>query len=248
MAVYRTKGEELLKNYGETRQSCFVVPDEWRNQSDHRDLDPTWENRYRYEAGLILGISNDFDLRKMIELGSGPGRLGEIIQETDQTVIYSFIDKPGAKEVWESRNGRGTFHIKDMMNGLDVSGLDTDYDMVIANDFLEHVSNPSDILYKLRSITKEKSVLFVSVPNWRMGHGFTYRGLFDFDNWVYFCKLHGWVVKGVAPSPLKCNESPKLDSEQTMPDSLITSWNWYFVCEKLPDNYEATLLPETHQP
>jgi hypothetical protein len=75
--------------------------------------------------------------------------------------------------------------------------------------------------------------MFVSVPNWRMGHTFSYRGLFDYDNFVYFMYTHGFVFTGVAGSPLKCPHSPKQSSEETMDDELITSWNWYMLFDKI---------------
>ena len=72
-----------------------------------------------------------------------------------------------------------------------------------------------------------------------MGHSFIYRGLFDYDNIIYTMKIHGW-------EPIECYESfhqissessesliPKLSSEDEMPDELLSSWNWYFLCDKI---------------
>jgi hypothetical protein len=65
-----------------------------------------------------------------------------------------------------------------------------------------------------------------------MGHEFIYRGLFDYDNFIYFMWIHGWAIEDVLPSPLKTQFVAKLDSEQTMPDELVQSWNWYFIGKK----------------
>jgi SAM-dependent methyltransferase len=119
------------------------------------------------------------------------------------------------------------------MNHFDISDLDNDYDLVIANDFLEHIANPSDVLYKCREITKPNGSFFISVPNWRMGHAFIYRGLFDYDNFIYFCTVHGWQPESVAGSPLKCQPLTRLTSEDTMPEEILNSWNWYFTTKKI---------------
>ena len=90
-------------------------------------------------------------------------------------------------------------------------------------------------MMKIYKITKPKSNIFISVPNWRMGHNFIYRGLFDYDNFLYFCHVHGYEMDDVCMSPLKCNPLPKLSSESSMPDELISSWNWYFSGHKLTE-------------
>lgn len=119
------------------------------------------------------------------------------------------------------------------MHSFDISGLDNDYDMIIANDFLEHIANPSHVLYQTRNITKDKAGFFISVPNWRMNHEFIYRGLFDYDNFIYFCKIHGWEPESVYSSPLKCDYKNKLSSEETLPEEMVDSWNWYIYTKKV---------------
>jgi 2-polyprenyl-3-methyl-5-hydroxy-6-metoxy-1,4-benzoquinol methylase len=235
MALIRTPEEDKLKNYGEFRTKHVLIADEWNsNNGQTRDLDPIWEQRYKHEAGMIASVCKENGYGKILELGSGPGRLGQCVMEKIPNCSYSFVDKYAAKQEHEARLFKSNgFYVKDMMNSFDISDLDTDYDLIIANDFLEHIANPSDVLYKARSITKDKAGLFVSVPNWRMGHGFIYRGLFDFDNWVYCCKVHGWEVDAVGESELKCQPLPRESSESMLSDNLLDSWNWYFVCKKV---------------
>jgi hypothetical protein len=66
-----------------------------------------------------------------------------------------------------------------------------------------------------------------------MGHTFVYRGLFDYDNFIYFMYTHGFEISGIWDSPLKCSFSPKETSESEMDDRLITSWNWYMLFNKI---------------
>lgn len=236
MAYYRTWDESSFKNYGKYRDKKVTYPNEWVSDASVGRLDePAWVHRYDYEAKLIKSIIDENNYKKIIEFGPGPGKLGQIIIENGIDIEYTFVDKIGAKSVFEDRKYNGKFIVKDLMDFLDISDLDDDYDMVIANDFLEHIANPSDILYKAGKITKDNASFFISVPNWRMGHVFLYRGLFDYDNFIYFCDVHGWKPESVFRSPLKCQSSPKLDSESTMPDELIDSWNWYFNCKRNND-------------
>jgi SAM-dependent methyltransferase len=126
------------------------------------------------------------------------------------------VDKPAAASEFNKKKFKGSFFVKDLMNSFYTTGLDVDYDLIVANDFLEHIANPSDVLNKARNITKNKAGFLVSVPNWRMGHQFIYRGLFDFDNWVYFCKIHGWNVESVDGSDLRCQRIPKTATEELL--------------------------------
>jgi 2-polyprenyl-3-methyl-5-hydroxy-6-metoxy-1,4-benzoquinol methylase len=234
MALVRTQEEHAYKNYGKYRDQHVTIPDEWdENNGQSRIDDEDWIRRYEYEANIIYSVCKENNYSKILEIGSGPGVLGQIIQNMDSSLTYDFIDKHAAKKVFDDRKYKGRFYVKDLMNSFDISDLDTDYDIVVTNDFLEHIANPSDVLYKVRNITKTKSSLFVSVPNWRMGHQFIYRGLFDYDNYIYFSQIHGFEPSAVFPSPLKCPAYPRLSSEETMPEELLTSWNWYFSCNKI---------------
>jgi 2-polyprenyl-3-methyl-5-hydroxy-6-metoxy-1,4-benzoquinol methylase len=232
MAAIRTDGDNHFKNYGNHRNNR-LNPEEWLN--DTRMDEPSWIQRYEYEANLINSICKEKNYKKILEIGPGPGVLSQIILKNDPELNYTLIDKIHAKNIFEDRKYKGNFIVKDLMDSFDIDGLDTDYDLIIANDFLEHIANPSDVLYKATLITKEESSFFISVPNWRMGHDFIYRGLFDYDNFIYFSTTHGWPPSSVIGSPLKCSYTPKLSSEEEMPDELVQSWNWYFCTDKKID-------------
>jgi len=234
MAIYKTQGDANFKNFGNTAIEV-VSPMEWADEIERSRIDEqSWIERYKYEAALIADIIREKNYKKVLELGSGPGMLAQCILELIPDLNYSFVDKDTSKAIFEKREFKGSkFYVKDLMHSFDISDLDNDYDLIIANDFLEHIANPSHVMYQTRNITKEDSGFFISVPNWRMNHEFIYRGLFDYDNFLYFCKIHGWEPESVAGSPLKCPHFPKESSEQTLPDELVTSWNWYIYTQKV---------------
>jgi 2-polyprenyl-3-methyl-5-hydroxy-6-metoxy-1,4-benzoquinol methylase len=231
MNFYRLESDSVLKNYGAVAN--VDDPQEWGGDGPQRDIDPSWIQRYKYEAEIIASVINENKFKKILELGSGPGTLAQEIQRICPNVEYHMIDRINAKKKFEDRGFKGKFMVKDLSQSFDVSGVDTDFDYIIINDFLEHITNPSLILKTCYSLTVEQANLFVSVPNWRMGHNFIYRGVFDYDNYIYFSSVHGWGVDSVYPSPLQCQSLPKLSSESCMDDSLITSWNWYFNAKKI---------------
>jgi SAM-dependent methyltransferase len=240
MATIRTNGEldvTFFKN--EEVKHQFNNSNEWVDEPNNIGLDgyecridiPAWQQRYSYESNILKKIIIENNYNKIIELGSGPGALGQKIMD-NLTLDYTFIDQPGAKKIFEDRGYKGNFFIKNLMNGFDVDGLRDDYDFLIANDFLEHIYNPSVVMQESYKIIKPNGKMFISVPNWRMGHTFIYRGLFDYDNFIYFMYTHGFEICNVWDSPLRCNYSNKETSESQMDDKLITSWNWYMLFNK----------------
>ena len=240
MAVIRTKGEidvTFFKN--EQIKHQFGNENEWIDEPNAIGLQdvecridiPAWQQRYNHESKILSNIIIKNDFKKIIELGSGPGALGQKLMEK-LNLDYTFIDQPGAKKIFEDRGYKGKFFVKDLMNSFDTSDLDNDYDFLITNDFLEHIYNPSVVLQESYKLLKSNSKMFVSVPNWRMGHTFIYRGLFDYDNFLYFMYTHGFELSGVYDSLLKCQSLPKETSESKMDDRLINNWNWYMLFNK----------------
>lgn len=240
MAVIRIKHNDFETKYRVPECADTLNSNEWAAGDADRVKESGWETRYDYEANLIVSTIDKklHSNGNILELGPGPGVLSEKIQNllhrVNCPVQYDLVDKPFAKEAFEKAERHGRFFIKDMSSGFDSSGLAPSYQLIIANDFLEHVFNPSVIVQEVRKLIRPEGIFFVSVPNWRMGHQFTYRGLFDYDNFLYFMMIHGFTAESVSPSPLQTPDYPKLDSESEMDDELRQSWNWYFAFTPTP--------------
>jgi 2-polyprenyl-3-methyl-5-hydroxy-6-metoxy-1,4-benzoquinol methylase len=229
MSFFRIKHLDFEKKFNVLTDIDTLDMSEWKNVS--RIQETSWNDRYDYESKIILDAIKDFkpSISSILEVGSGPGILGQKIQQLINIENYHFVDKPFAQKYFTENNLKGTFFIKDISVDLDTSGLLQQYDLIICNDTLEHVLAPSNIIKRFYELTNKDSIVFISVPNWRMGHQFVYRGLWDYDNFLYFMYVHGFESITVYPSILITQEYPKLDSESEMPDELIQSWNWYFV-------------------
>lgn len=216
-------------------------PNEWEEEATQKGVDrlkePGWEARYIYEAKLLNNlILNNPHIKNILELGSGPGVLSQKVLEKNPNLNYHLVDKPFAFKYFKEHNFKGNFFVKDLSNSFDTKGLLDKYDLVITNDFLEHVLNPSIILQTIYKLTNKNSIYFISNPNWRMAHQWIYRGLFDFDNFIYFLYTHKFKMEGFYPSELKVGEYkdvkkyyPLLDSETLLPEENLNDWNHYMI-------------------
>lgn len=229
MATIRIKHSDFETKYRIPEGADTLNLDEWAGD-DNRVNESGWGSRYQYEADLVSSIIDSEKPKSILEIGPGPGVLSEIVQnQISHEVEYHLIDKPYAKSAFEKAKRKGKFFIKDIAEGFDTTGLKEKYDMVICNDTLEHLFNPSRVVQTVHSILPENGMFFISVPNWRMGHQFVYRGLFDYDNFVFFMNIHKFNAISVYPSPLVTPDYPRLSSEEDMDEELRLSWNWYFL-------------------
>ena len=230
MAIFRVKHNDFEKKFDAWHIDTLET-NEWENTT--RLAEQGWDSRYDYEAHLLRSVITECKAKTILEIGSGPGVLSQKIQKLlPEKVSYDLVDKPFAKKYFEDNKFEGRFFVKDISMDLDWTGLMAAYDLIICNDTLEHLIAPSNVVKKIRGLMNHDSVFFVSVPNWRMAHQFLYRGLWDYDNFIYFMYIHGFEMDSVYPSCLQTPDYPKTDNEEEMPDELTRSWNWYFVMKK----------------
>lgn len=231
MAFIRVTHCEFEKTYTAFGGDTFRE-NEW--EDDDRVDDDAWKKRYEYEGRVINSVINDSNSKTILEIGSGPGTLCQTIFDLrDDKLTYHMLDKKYAKVSHEKRGYSGEMFVNDLNNGINKEPLlDGGYDMIVFNDVLEHLANPTLIMQQLYHLNMGKGKMFVSIPNWRMGHQMTYRGMWDYDNFLYFMHIHGYQAESVIGSPLETPHYPKLDSEEHLDDSLLQSWNWYFVFNK----------------
>ena len=230
MAIFRVKHNDFEKNFNADVIDTLET-NEWENAT--RLAEQGWDNRYAYEAQMLRDVivgHTGKAIKTILEIGSGPGILSQKVQKLlPYKVLYDLVDKPFAKKYFDDNKFEGRFFVKDISMTLDWDGLEAAYDLIICNDTLEHLIAPSNVVKQIRGLMHEDTLFFVSVPNWRMAHQFLYRGLWDYDNFIYFMYIHGFEMEAVYPSCLQTPPYPKTDTEETMPDELIQSWNWYFV-------------------
>jgi 2-polyprenyl-3-methyl-5-hydroxy-6-metoxy-1,4-benzoquinol methylase len=227
MGLFRIQHNEFEQSFSMEDFDTEMV-NEWEGVD--RLQEQGWEERYDYEARLIVEtIKQNPEIQNVLEIGSGPGVLSQRILKTYLDLNYHLVDKPFAKKYFEEQGFKGTFFVKDLSNGFDKEGLLDKYDLVITNDFLEHVYNPHAIVKAVYELTHKDSIFFISNPNWRMAHQFVYRGLFDFDNFIYLLYTHKFELEGFYGSILKTPPYPRISSETLLPDENLTDWNHYML-------------------
>jgi len=150
---------------------------EWDKDSINRIEENGWDERYEHESKIIdTIITENPNIKSVLELGPGPGLLAQKVLAKHPNLTYHLIDKEYAKKYFDDNNFKGEFFVKDLSAGFNTEGLLDSYDLVITNDFLEHVLNPSAIVQQIFKLTHDDSKYLVSNPNWRMGHQYVYRG------------------------------------------------------------------------
>jgi 2-polyprenyl-3-methyl-5-hydroxy-6-metoxy-1,4-benzoquinol methylase len=225
------KFREWEEAYSIYKNADTLDMDEWADID--RVKEEAWQLRYDYESDIVAHFVNEAGLVNVLEVGSGPGELSKFVhQKSKHPLNYHLVDKPYAKKAFDELGYKGTFFVKDVSNDLDLTDLNSKYDLIICNDCLEHLFSPSQIIQKFHHLISDEGYVFISNPNWRMGHWYVYRGLFDYDNFNYMFYVHGFDLKYQFGSPLKTADLPRLDSESTMPEELRTSWNHYLVYQK----------------
>ena len=229
MSLFRLTHVQHEQTFNVYKDLDTLDTHEWENAS--RTEEKGWTIRYDYEAQLVRELIKNNDSKTILEVGSGPGHLSQLVQK-DLELDYHLVDKPFAEKYFREHNFKGKFFIRDISYTLETTDFHSSYDLIICNDVLEHLLAPSNVLQKIHSLISDKSQVLVSVPNWRMGHQFLYRGLWDYDNVLYFFHIHGLDVDSVYPSPLTTPDYPRIQAEETMPEELRTSWNWYFVLKR----------------
>jgi len=137
----------------------------WEN--DLREMwDPRIErhvfNQYHNQLDLYLGLVEKYDAKSVLDVGCAQGTLALLLAErgvavTAVDIRQSFLDYAA------SRYERGEVRFL-AANILDRPDLGT-FDLVFANQIIEHLVYPVDFLRALASYLSPGGVLVVSTPN-----------------------------------------------------------------------------------
>ncbi len=231
MAFIRITHNDFERVYNAFHGDTFDE-NEWEGAG--RVDEDSWIARYNHESDLINKYIEEYGCKTILEIGSGPGTLCKfVLEKNSNDLTYHMIDKKFAKKHHKKRNYPGKIFVNDLNDGINTKPLLKDgYDLIICNDVLEHLANPTLIVQQLYHLNSGKGKAFISIPNWRMAHQMTYRGMWDFDNFLYFMAIHGYEGLTVDGSILQTPYYKKLDSEELLDDSMLQSWNWYFTFDK----------------
>jgi 2-polyprenyl-3-methyl-5-hydroxy-6-metoxy-1,4-benzoquinol methylase len=145
-------------------------PDEVKAVYDHdvREIwDPTaaphvW-NQYHNQLSLYLGFCPGDSALEILDVGCAQGTLALLLAERGHRVTAVDI-RPAFLDYARSRHERGEIRFL-AVNALDLCLADR-FDIVFANQLLEHTVYPHALIRTLKNHLKPRGRLVVTTPNW----------------------------------------------------------------------------------
>jgi 2-polyprenyl-3-methyl-5-hydroxy-6-metoxy-1,4-benzoquinol methylase len=182
----------------------------------------TAEGYYEHAREDICDLVARFSpksLPKVLDLGCASGRLGEALKARGTASLVHGI------ELSESAALEATSRLDQVWVGdlslFDWTQADTDYDVIIAADVLEHLADPWETLRQLRRILSVGGRIIASVPNvryWKVIADLLFRGEFRYVDAGILDRTHlrfftksslgrlfaeaGYTVEYLAPKPI----------------------------------------------
>ncbi len=119
--------------------------------------DPYSSHSLIYKHLLAVGVTG----KKILELGVGDASLtrrlkdhGALVDGVESDKVYIDLAQPFCNRIFSGD-----------LNKIETLNLDTDYDIIVAADILEHLVDPEYVLSKLKTNLKKDGLLVVSLPN-----------------------------------------------------------------------------------
>lgn len=100
---------------------------------------------------------------KIIEIGCGDGSTGELALKNGKAGYYLGIEI--VPEIAKKAQNVLSKVIVANVEEINLNELNANFDVLIASEVLEHLSNPWDTLKKLSLVLKKDGMLYVSSPN-----------------------------------------------------------------------------------
>ena len=137
----------------------------WRN-----DLREMWDrnierhsyNSYQNQLDLYRNLADRYGARTVLDVGCAQGTLALLLAESGRSVTAVDI-RPAFLEYARSRYERGDIRFIPG-NVFDMTDLGT-FDLVFANQIIEHLVYPADFLRKLARFAKPAGAIVITTPN-----------------------------------------------------------------------------------
>lgn len=130
---------------------------------DTYDIDNVYEEYKRVEFLTKLGLYFDLQKSSVLELGSASGRFTKLLVQTACEVL-AVDGSTRFLEIAKRYVGKAG-NVRFVQSYFEELNVDKVYNCLIMHHVLEHVTNPKQILYHLRSVLDDSGLIAVSVPN-----------------------------------------------------------------------------------
>ena len=136
-------------------------------RNDMREMwDPSIErhmyNLYHNQLELYVGIADRYGAHSVLDIGAAQATLALTLAESGRSVTAVDI-RPQFLEYAKTRYERGDIRFV-AGNAFDLPDLGT-FDLVFANQIIEHLVYPVEFLRKTASFANERGVIVVTTPN-----------------------------------------------------------------------------------
>jgi len=136
-------------------------------RNDLREMwDPSIErhmfHQYQNQLALYRGIVARYGARSVLDVGCAQATLAMLLAEEGRDVTAVDI-RPAFLDYAKTRYERGNIRFL-AGNVFDIAGLGP-FDLVFANQIIEHLVHPAEFLRKLSEFVRPGGVLVVSTPN-----------------------------------------------------------------------------------
>jgi len=121
-------------------------------------------HQYHNQLDIYLAISGEYRVpSKILDVGCAQGTLALLLAERGHDVVAVDLRQPFL-DYAQSRYTHGDIRFK-CANALDLD-LDETFDLIFANQIIEHLVYPEQLIRRLRRHLRPEGRLVVTTPNW----------------------------------------------------------------------------------
>jgi 2-polyprenyl-3-methyl-5-hydroxy-6-metoxy-1,4-benzoquinol methylase len=123
-------------------------------------------NQYHNQLRIYLGLAGSPELtgaKKILDVGCAQGTLAMLLAERGHNVVALDL-RPNFLEYAQSRYTHGQIRFV-AGNALECE-LDEQFDLIFANQIIEHLVHPERLIGRLKGLVKNGGKLVVTTPNW----------------------------------------------------------------------------------
>ena len=154
-----------------------IFNEEWSGEIKElyrHDMEEIWDasinphmwNQYHNQLDVYLGLAgctNSGNPRKILDVGCAQGTLALLLAERGHDVVALDL-RPGFLDYAKSRYTHGRIRFV-AANVLEYK-LDERFDLVFANQIIEHLVYPEQLIRVLKGLLASNGTLVVTTPNW----------------------------------------------------------------------------------
>lgn len=127
-----------------------------------RSIERHMFNSYHNQLDVYIDIANRFQAKSVLDIGTAQATLALLLAESGRDVTAVDI-RPQFLDYAKTRYERGNIRFL-AGNAFDLPDLGT-FDLVFANQIIEHLVYPADFLRKVAQFAKPEGVIVITTPN-----------------------------------------------------------------------------------